>query len=287
MKRLYLLLCLIIGTICAVQAYDYKPLVEDGKVWHMVVTDGGTASSYEFEYIIKGDTMIAGSQYCKLYVHNRQNDGMTQYQFAVGERDGVVSFVAEGESDAQVLYDFSAQPGDTITITDADGQRSMYVEGQRVADMYGTDRRIVMVNGCAGGDQHEFGSGCWIEGIGSELGQLRRGMFYDATGNTSLSWCELDSDTLFEFQTFRAAMEGLDLYEYSSGGDTLLRYNGRWTNYVFDHMLNARSYDIVVPDGVAVVGEGFLGYSHMNCRRRPRKSRPGHSATSPYPRRCR
>ena len=104
---------------------SYRPFVEDGKSWVVI-------SSYWYpvmaeRYYIDGDTVI-GSQQCKklmLYVNNiKDNVRTTRLDRLIYEKDKKVYCYPAGDdsiiNQPVLLYDFSAGPGDTLSLVGID-----------------------------------------------------------------------------------------------------------------------------------------------------------------------
>ena len=113
------------------QDADYRPFIEEGKVWMSQSDDDmtyeglepqrldGAPCAYYIEYnYFDGDTIVGGTL-CKRWIQNyvRPTDGKSvSYVVPVYEEDKKVWFFFEEGVGPFLMYDFGAQVGDTIVI---------------------------------------------------------------------------------------------------------------------------------------------------------------------------
>ena len=102
---------------------DYRPFVEDGKVWALKVTSPGTEEEWMEFYYLEGDTIVNG-QMAKRMLYDRIDswkDISHEYVGACYEQDKKVyySFFKGGiQFDFEQLYDFTLSTNDSITMPD-------------------------------------------------------------------------------------------------------------------------------------------------------------------------
>ena len=142
---------------------DYRPLVEEGKVWTYHY-HGFNGREFNVGRVIDGDTIIGGLAYKKIY-----DKIGGQYQYALREEGKKVYIVYPHYEAASLLYDFSKNAGDIINelayplivasvdTIDIDGVkfRRMRVQDADQPVEEWNDDLIHMYN-------------FWIEGVGSE-----------------------------------------------------------------------------------------------------------------------
>lgn len=235
MKVQTFLVLLVFGlSKCPAQQNDsYIPFVEEGKVWSMLYSNPKVSDiypDYEFQYLIKGDTMISGLNCKKFYVRNGNNNGLTEYKMALCETNKKVLFFPKGSSDSYVLYDFGIPVGSTSYIADpihpAEGKIKILNNENRQISSDDIDRPCFFINRISdseNGQGHSFPSGWWIEGIGSELGPVNTWSF-EAVGNCDyLLKCEINGKTIFTMGNFRSSIiTGINRADYESENRNIL-----------------------------------------------------------------
>ena len=116
MKRILLLLSLAIGCMTADAVAPKRKMLEQGKTWtyiyhHFEEAPTGSESDvvpgregWPVEYTLKGDTVIDGRQYMKMYRFNIA-DYTTQYYAAYREDEEGRVYMAEyrGEKDFKII----------------------------------------------------------------------------------------------------------------------------------------------------------------------------------------
>jgi hypothetical protein len=98
------------------QAQSYHPFPDSNAIWNTTGNNVFTNAKYEFRYGMCGDTVINSKTYSKVYslVDTILVNPLSTYFGAIREdADKKVWFLMPGY-DETILYDFSAQPGDTI-----------------------------------------------------------------------------------------------------------------------------------------------------------------------------
>ena len=162
---------------------EYKPFIEDGKVWKTgYILSGNPVKCVEY-YYFDGDTIVDGKMckqmWCQRYVNPDYPDysALTQTSSLskVGawyEEDKKVYVCREGTQGMQMLYDFSLEANDTLQFLNVDGS-SPFIIGPRqtggIDGFKGVYRDIMM---CADEGQN-IHSTFWLEGIGDINGPTR------------------------------------------------------------------------------------------------------------------
>ena len=208
MKKLILFFLLFIVQVSIfAQENHYLPFAEEGKVWNMQYHNDLNHlqyPDYNYQYFIKGDTLISESNCKKLYVFNENNDGLTEYKMAIYETEGKVYFIPSGSTESLLLYDFQIQEGTSIIVADPihpEWEIKMQNRRNGVTDANGTSRHCLFVNRVS--ELANSPSGWWIEGIGSELGPLNTWGF-EAAGNYRFFLnCKLNGEIVFNMTDFR------------------------------------------------------------------------------------
>ena len=125
MQRMKKIICSLI-LLCSWSLYaqetdDYRPFIEEGKVWHSFHYDQwGMYHRYCF---FDGDTIVGG-RHCKKWLQRiepverawSRTDTLALY-----EENRQVWFYYDTASSPCLMFDFGAHIGDTITVTDSNG----------------------------------------------------------------------------------------------------------------------------------------------------------------------
>ena len=165
---------------------EYKPFIEDGKVWKTgYILSGNPVKCVEY-YYFDGDTIVDGKMckqmWCQRYVNPDYADysALTQTSSLskVGawyEEDKKVYVCREGTQGMQMLYDFSLEANDTLMLND---YQPYYTVGPKqtggLKGFKGVYRDIMIA---------QNGDYCttWLEGVGGIDGPLRN--VYPETGS--------------------------------------------------------------------------------------------------------
>ena len=195
------------------------PFVEEGKVWNMQcqrIYVPGVYPDYDFNYFIKGDTLISGINYKKLYAYNENNDGQTQYKMALSESKGKVFFVPGGSTESYILYDFLIHEGASTVTADnihPEWEIEMRNNKDKLIEINDVSRHCLLVNR-VDASYEDYPSGWWIEGIGSELGPLNTWGF-EANGNSRYFVnCEVNGQEIFNLSDFYSKLKEPD-YDFT------------------------------------------------------------------------
>jgi len=156
---------------------DYRPFVEDGKVWKVGGKDSGNPVKFVAYYYFDGDTVIGGKtckqMMCQRYVSpGYSNDYWAQLPSLskVGawyEEDKKVYVCREGTQGMQMLYDFSLEANDTLILND---YQPYYTVGPKqtggLKGFKGVYRDIMLCG-------QDIYITTWLEGVGGIDGPLR------------------------------------------------------------------------------------------------------------------
>ncbi|MCQ2317543.1 MAG: T9SS type A sorting domain-containing protein [Bacteroidales bacterium] len=167
-KTKVILLLLLAGGM-TMQAQDYIPVVQKGNEWHTFET----AIHWINNYVnwCSGDTLIGDVRYMKIM--GTLNNGNPNLFTVLREEDGKVWKRHLNTSEETLLYDFTANVGDTLTIGDF-GQR-LIVDSIGTVQIGNADRKkfwLRLQSNNPGGYQF---TETWVEGIGSDYGLLWSG----------------------------------------------------------------------------------------------------------------
>lgn len=143
---------------------DYLPFAEEGKVWVYAGEKVNNIIPTElYRYLIKGDTLLSGKQYKKMYLLESASVTEGQYRYIGAVRDSLmkVLFIDSSKRKERLIYDFGLQDGNQMrwcgyTLMAGDAYQKV---------VHGSTRRVLPV--CS--SNHAFND-TWIEGIGCASG---------------------------------------------------------------------------------------------------------------------
>ena len=160
---------------------DYRPFVEEGKVWKVGTISGNPVQIVDY-YYFDGDTIIDGKT-CKQMMCQRfvspdySNEYWTPKPFLkkVGawyEEDKKVYFYDEITQSMRLMYDFSLDDYETVDFLNMDGYPPFIIGPKQTGGIEGFKGvyREIMMRGDEG--QH-FHSTFWLEGVGDINGPTR------------------------------------------------------------------------------------------------------------------
>lgn len=120
MKKCLLMAWAMLTVMVAQAEGDHRPMLREGKTWwyvyhHVKVDESDDRTQWEVAYRLKGDTVIGGKQYMKMYRYDDEHTTTTYYG-AYREEDGRVYRIIRREDAAQevLLIDFSTAFLDSI-----------------------------------------------------------------------------------------------------------------------------------------------------------------------------
>lgn len=165
-------------------------------------TTGTIAGPLPYRQALCGDTTINGRQYGRYIdiTYDGQGNAVEHYLMAIRTEGHRVWFVYVGENQESLLYDFSLEEGEEITIPIVFfllDSVTLKVESIDSVDVGGQARRRITF------EPHQIGfRESWIEGVGSLYGNVSRGLAaFDAISDL---WCFRQNGSL-EFSTVGAS----------------------------------------------------------------------------------
>jgi len=200
--KVFLLLLLAVAETANAQTTE--PLVAEGKRWNVVLRDVWEPPQPQrfttYCYKLEGDTVLDEISYKLLHYTLYEDLSHFSYRAALREEpDGKVFCRHSSSSDEILLYDFSLQPNDSISI---DGHEYLVLDDIRdtiIGDVSRKKFTFFYSN-------HTYEKEIWIEGIGSEYGLLNPGALAFPGGmtyllcsyeNERLVWQNTDFNTCF------------------------------------------------------------------------------------------
>ena len=153
---------------------DYRPFVEEGKVWKVVDGDTDNPAQVVDYYYFDGDTIIDGKtckQMMKMQYVNPDHpyyESFPKSPFKVGtwyEEDKKVYFYDEGQQSMVLKYDFSLEANDTLKFLNVDGYIPFIIGPKQTGGIKGFKGvyRDIMI--CAEKEQNMHYT-TWLEGVG-------------------------------------------------------------------------------------------------------------------------
>ncbi len=169
---------------------DYRPLVEDKKVWYCAEFNGAGTAGWQFQYFTDGDTIVGGQQCLRLYGQNHYKSGITEYLCALYEKDRQVWFAEAGSEEFRLLYDFSMSYDETMTLTFENIHGRSGTMTKRGDNYYTHDGHSWHA--------HIFNGPCILEGVGADRGLLMPLLVNITGGYYSLLLCTVDGKVIYD-----------------------------------------------------------------------------------------
>ena len=191
MKSLAILMFVVFATSAHISAQDYRPLVEEGKVWTLeskvqFSADGFYVDTTKCE--IKGDSLIGDVTYKRLLL-----DGKCRYLL---REEGKRVYMFNNDEEF-LLYDFGLGLGDVM-------EEKLHELGDyqvsRIFSVNASDRplKCMELTGLAEANDVNY----WIEGVGGLEGPVWP--FYSTRDGAFLTLlsCEVNGEVLYQYGDF-------------------------------------------------------------------------------------
>ena len=171
LKIYTLLAVLLMAGRVTMQAQEYLPIAQKGNEWHTLST---TLFGYS-NYVnwCSGDTIIGDVRYMKIM--GTLNDGYPHLFTVLREEDGKVWKRHLNTSMETLLYDFTANVGDTLCFGEPGA--SFVLDSISMVQIGDVDRRKFWFGLEYDGLGNPRAKETWVEGIGSDYGLLWSGYY--------------------------------------------------------------------------------------------------------------
>lgn len=188
MKKTLFIAALLALSATNLKAQDYEPMIQEGNEWHTldVMVNPGFPPNHHYTTLvhwISDDTLVEGVRYTKV-LETRNGEGTPRLAALLREENGNV-WKRESSTDL-LLYDFTAQVGDTVRF--GDFAESFVVDSISFEQIGGVDRKKIWFGLEYDITGEPYAIETWTEGIGSDMGMLFSGWFY-ATGGYYQALC--------------------------------------------------------------------------------------------------
>lgn len=188
MKKTLFIAVLLALAATNLKAQDYEPIIQEGNEWHtldVIVNPGFPPNDHYTTLVhwISDDTLVEGVRYTKV-LETRNEEGTPRLAALLREENGKV-WKRESSTDL-LLYDFTAQVGDTVRF--GDFAESFVVDSISFEQIGGVDRKKIWFGLEYDITGEPYAIETWTEGIGSDMGLLFSGWFY-ATGGYYQALC--------------------------------------------------------------------------------------------------
>ena len=181
-KKAKVLLLLLLAMAGMAKAQDYEPIIQEGNEWHTldVIVNPGFPPNHHYSTLVhwlSDDTLVDGVRYTKV-LETRNGEGTPRLATLLREEDGKV-WKRESSTDL-LLYDFTAQVGDTVRF--GDFAESFVVDSISFEQIGGVDRKKIWFGLEYDITGEPYAIETWTEGIGSDMGLLFSGWYYVTGG---------------------------------------------------------------------------------------------------------
>ena len=178
------LLLLLLAMEGMAKAQDYEPIIQEGNEWYTldVIVNPGFPPNHHYSTLVhwlSDDTLVDGVRYTKV-LETRNGEGTPRLATLLREEDGKV-WKRKSATDI-LIYDFTAQVGDTLRFGDFHEFDYFVVDSISIEQIGGKDRKKFWF-----GLEYDFTGEpvaieTWTEGIGSDMGLLFSGWYYVTGG---------------------------------------------------------------------------------------------------------
>ena len=178
------LLLLLLAMEGMAKAQDYEPIIQEGNEWHTldVIVNPGFPPNHHYSTLvhwISDDTLVDGVRYTKV-LETRNGEGTPRLATLLREEDGKV-WKRKSATDI-LIYDFTAQIGDTLRFGDFQEFDYWIVDSISIEQIGGVDRRKFWFGLEYDITGEPVAIETWTEGIGSDMGLLFSGWYYVSGG---------------------------------------------------------------------------------------------------------
>lgn len=207
MKLLVILLFSMLSFSAVAQEPSYRPLIEEGKVWHYEGSNPNSPPEYRQtwmkSYWLEGDTVIGTYQCTKLYATSNGTIEKIErcYCGALYEDGAKVFHIPAGSVTPHLLYDFSCQEAQVVIISNS----ALIIVNRFAVPCNGVSR--IVLNWYP--KEFTLIQNSWIEGIGSTFDLLEYiGCWNPGNYSYTLLSCEVKGKVIFDSQAFKSIMTG-------------------------------------------------------------------------------
>lgn len=158
-KMLLTLLCML--PMALYSQGEYRGMVAEGKAWLIYHYTMLEEYRYSYKMFLKGDTVIDGVAYKKLYSEMEKEVPVYAGAFREDGMKVYFRYTEQWGSKEVCLYDFGLDVGDTFTAQDGEGK--LTVVSKKYEEHFGQKRLTLSVRS---GEDSSLATE-WIEGIGS------------------------------------------------------------------------------------------------------------------------
>ena len=205
-KFVFFLSGIIFSHIIIAQEASYQQFIEEGKAWHYEVSNPNAGSEYFSEwlttYFLEGDTIIGDHRCKRIYVTSSCpfNKREKLYSGALFEKDSLVFHIYPNGTEPYLLYDFSAQSGNEVSIY---GTRLSILERNNITY---DGKSLLVLTWCP--IELDVYKSFLIEGIGCLDNELLN--YYNSWNpgayNCKLLSCEVNGDEIFDLNSFNGTV---------------------------------------------------------------------------------
>ena len=227
-KLIYTFMCCLLSMGGWAQEADYRPFIEEGKVWTLESSMTGAELLME-NYYFDGDTIVGGQSSKKMMCDMRVSeenvpllpdiwDGKNEKTFYVGafrEEGKRVFFAKPNQKEWVLLYDFGANVGDEIEVyaTSLNKVFSCTITGKTAEGTECFKGNSMKVIGDIPNKEHQR-EDIWMEGVGGRKAPDENLLYYLLSGNYgSLITCTVGGEVLYldsEWEKYLPTDEGLE-----------------------------------------------------------------------------
>jgi len=223
---------LFIRSLNAQESDNYRPFIEEGKVWvsrpPMNMSYVSPQQKIVGYYYFQGDTVVTG-KHCKKWIQDYRNlDGETLVSWYVTmyEENRKVWFFFKGETEPRLAYDFGAKVGDTLSVVAPaacyyddlkeyslleDHYETFYdtivIKKRVVQDIMGQPQETIYFSSIVRGSEYDReywqDENYWMVGIGTHCTPEYNLSFVGQNmGKQNLFYCMVNDETLYSDEEY-------------------------------------------------------------------------------------
>jgi len=184
---------------CYVYISSLDPFISENKIWSVVAKYYGSEMKENFStkyYRFKGDTLIDGILYSKLYESVDANQHTWKFYSLWRESyDSVFNYYNDYSQNSNLIYRFNIAAGDSFKVAEG---LYIYVDSIKNLEWGGKVRKHIYLSNPIYPDYYPNKYTTWIEGVGSTGNMTRSSEINISGGISSLLCFEEDGEKVYQ-----------------------------------------------------------------------------------------
>lgn len=184
----------------ALCAQSPDKMVEEGRRWSVAISSTSRPYVQQGTCItfLKGDTIVNGWTYKKVYETSRQDMADPTFRGCIRQEGKKVYFWPENADKERLQFDFALKAGETLETENV----TLQVIKTEVREIEGVERNVQIVDRMEAGESSVWEQDQWIEGIGSYSDGIYNDRFGLSGGGYILLCCHQGEDLLYQSEKY-------------------------------------------------------------------------------------